>query len=139
MAGPETTEDHQTNMRLSRGATHLHLLGDLLPGVSSFLQLPVCAPILLLIVHLHLPTCLGHLLTSCSILSKSHGQMNVAELWKAWAENVEGDFTLQIKAVLAIATAFFLLGQLLHKTVRVFPNDKDNAQAISRLVGYIHH
>mmetsp|Transcript_29843 Transcript_29843/g.77328 ORF Transcript_29843/g.77328 Transcript_29843/m.77328 type:complete len:257 (+) Transcript_29843:1234-2004(+) len=65
--------------------------------------------------------------------------MNVAELWKAWAENVEGDFTLQIKAVLAIATAFFLLGQLLHKTVRVFPNDKDNAQAISRLVGYIHH
>eukprot|EP00967_Tisochrysis_lutea_P104890 scaffold159548_cov22-Tisochrysis_lutea.AAC.1 len=43
MAGPETTEDHQTNMRLSRGATHLHLLGDVTVwhwAVAWCLELP---------------------------------------------------------------------------------------------------
>jgi len=49
------------------------------------------------------------------------------------------DFPLQVKAMLTIAVAFFVLGKLMRLAFKFFPDDKDNVQAVSRLVGYIHH
>ena len=63
----------------------------------------------------------------------------VAEAWKWWTASIEEDFSFQMKAVVTIAIFFFALGGVIKKLLKVFPDDKDNQQAVSRLVGYIHH